>query len=181
MNTNPMLWPKWATEPVNIENYNNEWPILAKSLIEELKELYQFEATYFEHIGSTSVSGLPAKPVIDIIYPLENFLLIDNLVTALKRNDWHLIPPELDDKRDYSRTFVKVVNDRRHAHFHLILSESGDYELKKRFRDLLRINPLLVKEYSELKYHLAEKCRNDREAYTKAKSNFIASSLNKNI
>jgi len=181
MSIDPTQWPKWATEAICIENYKYEWAVAAERLIIELTELYPFEPTYFEHIGSTSVPGLSAKPIIDIIYPIENFLLIENIEFALKQNDWHLIPPELDNKGDYRRTFVKVVNDRRFAHFHLIISGSGDYELKKRFRDILRSNPLLVKQYSELKYHLVEKYTNDRESYTEAKSNFIISILKEEI
>ncbi len=177
MKIDPTPWPKWATEHIRIENYNDGWAAAAESLIIELNGLYQFESTYFEHIGSTSVPGLHAKPIIDIIYPIENFLSIENIDVALKRNDWHLIPPELDNKRDYSRTFVKVVNDSRFAHLHLILSESGDYELKKRFRDILRTQPLLVKKYSELKHHLAGRYKYDRESYTEAKSSFITSVL----
>ena len=177
MNIDPTIWPKWATEPIYVENYSVDWPITAERLIIELNELYPFDPKHFEHIGSTAVPGLSAKPIIDIIYPIENFSTIESIVSALKRNEWHLIPPELDNSRDYRRTFVKVVNDSRFAHLHLILPESGDYELKKRFRDILRTHPLLIKKYSELKYYLAEKYKNDRELYTEAKSNFITSVL----
>jgi len=153
----------------------------AANLLSELAELQLFDSKYFEHIGSTAVPKLSAKPIIDLMYPVENFLAVERIASALNQKEWYLIPPELDDKRDHRRTFVKVVNDRRYAHLHLILTESGDYELKKRFRDILRSHPILVKEYSELKILLAEKYKNDRESYTKAKSNFITSVLMRNI
>jgi len=181
MSNDPTNWPKWATESISIEDYNYDWPRIAEDVIVELSELYQFDAKHFEHIGSTAVPGLSAKPIIDIMYPIENFLAIESMASALTGKGWQLVPPELDDKRHHRRTFVKVVNDRRFAHLHVILYESGDYELKRKFRDILRTHPLLMKEYSELKYHLAEKYKNDRESYTEAKSDFITCVLETNI
>ena len=173
-------WPKWATEEIVIKSYNPEWPIIAVKLINELRELYDFGEVAFEHIGSTAVPGLSAKPIIDLIAPVENFDYTDTITKALITGNWNLIPPELDNKI-YRRTFVKVVNDKRYAHFHLVLSGSNELNRHVAFRDILRQHPEIVQAYSKLKLDLANKYKDDRERYTDAKSGFITSVLDKHL
>ena len=173
-------WPKWATEEIVIKSYNPEWPLIAVKLINELRELYDFGEVDFEHIGSTAVPGLSAKPVIDLIAPVENFDHIDIITKALAGNDWNLIPPELDNKT-YRRTFVKVVNDKRYAHFHMVLSGSNELNRHVAFRDILRQHPNIAQAYSKLKFELAREYKSDREKYTDAKSDFITSVLDKHL
>ena len=173
-------WPKWATEEIIIENYNPEWPLIAVELINELRDLYDFGEVDFKHIGSTAVPGLSAKPVIDLIAPVENFDHIDIITKALAGNDWNLIPPELDNKT-YRRPFVKVVNDKRYAHFHLVLNSSDELIRHVTFRDVLKQQPDIAQAYSKLKLDLANKYKDDRERYTDAKSDFIKAVLNKHL
>jgi len=173
-------WPKWATEEIVIESYNPEWPFIAVKLINELRDLYDFGEVDFEHIGSTAVPGLSAKPVIDLIAPVENFDHIDIITKALAINDWNLIPPELDNKT-YRRTFVKVVNDKRYAHFHTVLSGSDELIRQVIFRDVLKQHPGMVQAYSKLKLDLANKYKDDRERYTDGKSDFIKAVLDKHL
>ncbi|QXV63777.1 GrpB family protein [Mucilaginibacter sp. 21P] len=177
MNNESANWPKWATEPVNIEPYSNEWPVRYERIVTELNGLHPFAPHHLIHVGSTAVPGLAAKPIIDLAYPIPDFSAIEDILSVLEKKDWHLIPPELDAERYHRRTFVKVVDEHRYAHLHLLLSGSGKYDLLKRFRDILRAYPALVEEYADLKAQLAEKYQNDRELYTAAKSNFIMSAL----
>ncbi|QXV66784.1 GrpB family protein [Mucilaginibacter sp. 21P] len=177
MNNESTNWPKWATEQVHIEPYNPEWPVKYERLVTELTGLYSFDPDHLIHVGSTAVPGLAAKPIIDLAYPVPDFSETENILLVLGKKDWHLIPLELDAERYHRRTFVKVVDDRRFAHLHLILSGSGKYELIKRFRNILLAHPALVEEYADLKAQLAERYQNDRELYTAAKSNFITSVL----
>ncbi len=177
MNNELTNWPKWATEPVKIEPYSNEWPVSYKRLVTELTGLYPFDPDHLIHVGSTAVPGLAAKPIIDLAYPVADFSESENILSVLEKRDWHLIPPELDAERYYRRTFVKVVDNHRFAHLHLLLSGSGKYEFLKRFRDILRTYPAVVEDYADLKAQLAVKYQNDRELYTAAKSNFIMSVL----
>jgi len=103
---------------------------------------------------------------------VDNFDNIEAITSALEPESWHLIPPELTDK-DYQRTFVKVVKEKRFAHFHLMLTQGDEVARHLSFRDRLRQNPSLVNEYAQLKTELAEKFKNDREGYTEAKTEFI--------
>jgi GrpB-like predicted nucleotidyltransferase (UPF0157 family) len=171
-------WPVWATEAIIIEPYNPKWPSDAAELIKELKGLHGFDDTVFEHIGSTAVPGLCAKPIIDLISPINNFDDLDTIVECLKVNDWHLIPPDLD-QREYRRTFVKVVDNKRFAHLHLLLNGSNELKHHIEFRNILRQYRLLADDYAQLKIDLAKKYKGEREKYTEAKSDFIKATLQK--
>lgn len=171
-------WPAWATEAIIIEPYNPKWPADATKLIKELKDLYDFGNTAFEHIGSTAVPGLFAKPIIDLIGPVNNFDNLNAIVECLKVNDWHLIPPDLD-LREYRRTLVKVIDNKRFAHLHLVLNGSNELKQHIRFRNILRQYPLLANEYAQLKVDLAKRYKDEREKYTEAKTDFIKAALQK--
>jgi GrpB-like predicted nucleotidyltransferase (UPF0157 family) len=169
-------WPAWATEAIIIKEYDPAWPAIAVSLINELNVLYNFDSKGFEHIGSTAVVNLPAKPVIDLIAPIDNLDAVDAIAKAVKVENWNLILPDLDNK-GYRRTFVKVINDKRFAHFHLVLESSDELKRHIAFRDILRQNPSLAQDYARLKTDLATRYKNDREKYTDAKADFIKSAL----
>ncbi|HTI57717.1 GrpB family protein [Mucilaginibacter sp.] len=169
-------WPVWATEAVIIEDYNSAWPGIAAKLIAELANLYPFDPHLVEHIGSTSVHGLSAKPIIDLIIPIVNFDSIEAIVDVLRPANWNLIPPELDG-RDYRRTFVKVVNNKRFAHLHLVLANSKELKQHTDFRDILIRHPELVASYAQLKKKLAMLYKDDREKYSDAKTDFIKAAL----
>ncbi len=178
MNSKQGIWPEWATEEIVIEEYNTVWPLLAAILIRELKTLYKFDNESFEHIGSTAVPNLAAKPVIDIMLAVDNFDAIDAITLALEPENWNLIPPDLTDK-NYQRTFVKVVKEKRFAHFHLILNHEDEVTRHIAFRDLLRQNQSLANDYALLKKELAQTFKNDREGYTNAKAEFIKTALDR--
>lgn len=171
-------WPVWATEEIVIVDYNPAWPSIAAELEVELKSLYDFNSSQFVHIGSTAVPNLPAKPVIDLMVAIPDFSTINAIETALQTKNWHLIPPDLDN-REYRRTFVKVVNNKRFAHLHLILNNSDELVKHIAFRDILRHHPATADEYAQLKKELAEIYKNDRDAYTNAKTAFIIAVLDK--
>jgi len=177
MDNNPENWPAWATEKITIVPYDAEWPIMADELIDELNALYNFENKNFEHVGSTAVLNLPAKPIIDLILPVNNFKDLPIIVNSLKIRNWNLIPPELN-KKEGIRTFIKVKIDRRYAHLHLV-TDNNVIERYIKFRDILRRNQFVFDGYVKLKSQLALKYNGDREAYTMAKSSFIETVLNK--
>ncbi|MCQ4085356.1 GrpB family protein [Saccharibacillus sp. JS10] len=176
-NHNPE-WPVWATESVEIKPFDSEW--LAKGNVEG-KHLHQLLKPYgvnvVEHIGSTSVQGLPAKPILDLMAEIPSFDELDKVVAALLEQDWHYVPPELDGIPS-RRFFVKVKQDKRQCHLHLMLPGEERWERQLRFRDILRNRPHFVTEYAHLKMQLAERHKDDREAYTRAKTDFVARVLN---
>jgi GrpB-like predicted nucleotidyltransferase (UPF0157 family) len=125
-----------------------------------------------EHVGSTSVPGLSAKPVIDLLAPAKSLAASAEADGALTEAGWHLVPPELD-LRPWRRMYVLPEGDRRIAHLHLVERQHPRWRDTVRFRDELRRRPDLADAYSRLKLRAAKAHRQDREAYTEAKSAFI--------
>lgn len=166
-------WPVWATESIEIADPDSTW--LEKGKQEE-KQLYELLSPFgigqVIHIGSTSVPNLPAKPIIDIMADVDSFERITDISALLSSYDWHYVPPHLDNK-DWRRFFVKVKNNKRVAHLHLMLKGEQRWEKQLLFRDKLRDDPQLVFEYARLKSNLAKEFNLDREAYTEAKTKFV--------
>ncbi|CAB4678682.1 MAG: GrpB family protein [Actinobacteria bacterium] len=170
--------PKWATEEIVISPYSEQWPLVAHELITELSKVFASDALAIEHIGSTSIPGLAAKPIIDIMVMMKDFNTIDHnaLLLTQAHSAWHLVPPELDE-RPWRRFVVKVVGDHRFAHLHLVPEGQQRWEEHITFREALRADLELKARYSEVKKELAKVHRDDREAYTDGKAEFIQSVL----
>ena len=124
------------------------------------------------HVGSTAVPGLAAKPILDLQAAVLDFECAGPIARALAPAGWHLVPAELD-ARPYRRFLVLVVDDHRAAHLHLLLTGSARWSQQLAFRDALRADPALVRRYAELKQALAAEHRDDREAYTAGKAEFV--------
>ena len=125
------------------------------------------------HVGSTAVPGLEAKPIIDILVG------VSDLDTALACFEpladlGYLHAPYLADEMHW---FCKPDPARRTHHLHLVPKVSRRYRDELAFRDLLRADPRVADEYAALKRDLADRHRDDREAYTEAKGTFIRSAL----
>jgi len=125
-----------------------------------------------EHVGSTAVPGLAAKPIIDImpgVRTLEDGLRCISPIVAL---GYECIG-ELGIAR---RIYFRKGEPRSH-HVHLV-EHGGEFWLRHlAFRDLMRSRPDLVEQYAALKRELAAKVGSDREGYTEAKTPFIQAAL----
>lgn len=168
-----MIEPAWAYEEISIEPYSPSWPDRAAELIAGLRSEL---AGPIEFVGSTSVPGLPAKPIVDLMALIESFDFVDAFAIEVARIGWHYVPPALDG-RGYRRFFVHVVDDHRDAHLHLMLPGTSRWEEQLAFRDRLRSSVELRDAYAKLKQQLAVAHGDDREAYSAAKSEFIEAAL----
>jgi GrpB-like predicted nucleotidyltransferase (UPF0157 family) len=166
-------WPAWATAPVEVRPADPRWQLLGERLRGELDTvLDRWLAAPVEHVGSTAVPGLSAKPVIDLQAAVPDFDCAPAVADALGRSGWHLVPPELDD-RPWRRFFVQATGDVRVAHLHLLLAGSERWVQQLAFRDALRGEPDLRQRYQALKLQLAAEHADDREAYTEGKAAFV--------
>ncbi|MCZ8538150.1 GrpB family protein [Paenisporosarcina quisquiliarum] len=165
--------PVWAFETIELKKPD---PIWKDKGVREKEELYNllsvFSVKQVEHIGSTAIPNLPAKPIIDLMASIPSLELIHEIVENLSLHEWHYVPPELD-KQPWRRFFVKVKNDKRVAHLHLMQEGEERWEQQLKFRNKLRTNAHLAEEYATIKCHLAQEFNNDRESYTEAKTEFI--------
>lgn len=166
-------WPLWANESVEIVNANPDWQDKGRREEQQLYDLLSsLGISKVIHIGSTSIPGLPAKPIIDLMAETDSFNRVEDISAKLDTYDWHYVSPELDG-RPWRRFFVKVKNNKRVAHLHLMVKGTERWEQQLLFRNRLRENPQLVYDYSILKKELAKRFNQDREAYSKAKTEFI--------
>ena len=164
------MTPRVVEMPVYITAYDADWPQAFRRERELLQALVgEWLSGPVEHVGSTAVPGLAAKPVIDIMAGVES---LDASRPALARL------PELSYchfpyRSDVMHWLCKPGPQLRTHHLHLVPFESPLWRERIAFRDRLRADPALASEYARLKLELAERYRHDREAYTDAKAPFI--------
>ena len=157
--------------PVRIEPYDPSWPIrfeIERALI--AGAIAPWLIGPIEHIGSTAVPGLAAKPVIDIMAGVESLEASRPAIEPLKALSYCYAPYRANEKH----WFCKPSPEMRTHHLHLVPAGSAMWEEHIAFRDILRANAGVASEYAELKRRLAEIYRNDRDGYTDAKAPFIA-------
>ena len=123
-----------------------------------------------EHIGSTSVPGLKAKPIIDMIAAVKDLSIYTQLIEPLAKLGYEFMPEREFDDRVF---FPKGPQKNRTHHLSLVVENSEGWTGPIAFRDYLRNNPHERQEYQLLKERLAEQFPNDRASYTEAKASFI--------
>jgi GrpB-like predicted nucleotidyltransferase (UPF0157 family) len=126
-----------------------------------------------EHVGSTAVPGLRAKPVVDIVAPVVSLDAAQAAVPVLEADGWLFWAD--DPNRSYRLWFLRPTPAERTHHLYLMQHNHPELRGLLLFRDALRDDPALRRDYAALKQRLAEQHRTDRDAYTDAKSDFIRS------
>jgi len=132
-------------------------------------------AGMIEHIGSTAVPGLRAKPIIDVLAPVRSLAEAQDAVPALARDGWLFWPT--DPNRHYRLWFLRPSPDARTHHLQVIQHDDPAFRALVAFRDALRADAGLRSAYASLKSDLAETFRDDRDAYTNAKAEFVQAAL----
>jgi len=162
-------------EPVVIVPYDPTWPSLFAQLRDGIVAALGATALRVEHVGSTSVPGLAAKPIIDIdaVIPAETDL--PEAIRKLARVGY-----THEGERGIAGRHAFSQPSGLPAH-HLYVCDEHNPELWRHiaFRDYLRANPAEAASYGALKERLALRFGNDRDGYTDAKSAFIAEALSK--
>lgn len=161
-------------EPIRLAPADPEWPSRFKLEREVLGDVIgEWIVGGIHHVGSTAVPGLDAKPIIDILAGVRDLETARDCFEPLAVLDY-LYAPYLFEEMHW---FCKPDPGRRTHHLHLVPVGSQRYSDELAFRDRLRADPGLAADYLALKRRLAERHRNDREAYTDAKSAFIQAAL----
>ncbi|MBE50211.1 MAG: hypothetical protein CMP51_00705 [Flavobacteriales bacterium] len=126
-----------------------------------------------EHIGSTAINGISAKPIIDILIGI-NTNEIDSYIPKIKKLGF-IYEKKYEKKIENRRFFYKNKNNHREIHIHLVNKNTYWYKRHIAFRNALRQNALLKLQYQALKTKLSEKEWIDSNEYAEAKSPFIRS------
>ncbi len=156
--------------PVEIVPYDAAWPGLFEDERRKILDaIGPWLAGPVEHIGSTAVPGLAAKPVIDIMAGVASLDASRPAVPVLAVLGYCYFPY----RPDAEHWFCKPSPAFRTHHLHLVPLDSPQWSGALAFRDYLRLHPGTAAEYQELKTRLAREFHLDREAYTDAKGPFI--------
>ncbi len=152
-------------ERVLIILYDPDWPALFEAEKSRLLAAAPEAVAGVHHVGSTSVPGLAAKPVIDVLLVLHRPLddgEIDRVATGgfEYRGEYRIA-----GRQYFSRREAPAV------HVHAFVADHPDIDRMVAFRDYLRAHPNTAREYEALKWDLA--ARLDRASYTEAKTDFI--------
>jgi GrpB-like predicted nucleotidyltransferase (UPF0157 family) len=156
--------------PIEIAPYDPEWPARFREEREALgRILAPWLAGPIEHIGSTAVPGISAKPVIDIMAGVDTLEASRPAIAAAEGFGYCYFPY----RPDREHWFCKPSAAFRTHHLHLVPVTSLQWARSIAFRDFLRAHADVAAEYDVLKRRLAAEFTFDREAYTQAKSPFI--------
>lgn len=160
-----------ATKHIVVETYNAEWKKDFQSINMELKKALGNLVISIEHVGSTSVEGLSAKPIIDIDVVIEDRNKLNDTIDALNKIGYiHEGNQGIEGREAFK--YQGKEHLRKH---HLYVCAKDAFELKRHigFRDYLRMHPEAVEEYSRIKTEGAAKFPYDVDGYIEYKSSYI--------
>jgi GrpB-like predicted nucleotidyltransferase (UPF0157 family) len=161
-------------EAVSLAEYDPAWPAkFERERAQLAAAIGRWIEGGVDHVGSTAVPGLEAKPTIDILAGVESLESGRACFEPLGDLGYAYAPYLPADMH----WFCKPSPARREFHLHLVPVCSERYRDELAFRDLLRADPNLARAYVELKRSLAARFPADREAYTEGKTAFVARAL----
>jgi len=132
-------------------------------------------AAPIEHIGSTAVPGLRAKPIVDILAPVISLAAASSAIPTLQQDGWLFWPD--DTNRFYRLWFLRPDPAKRTHHLQIIQHDDPNGRALQLFRDALRADPALRQDYAALKERLAVQYCSDRNGYSDAKHDFVRAVL----
>lgn len=184
---------------LEIRQYDVRWPQLFEAEACALRSRIGGPGVRIEHIGSTAVPGLAAKPIVDILIGLPDRARTDDAVRAILQDPSCYYVSCFEDEMPFRRFFIgwlyplpgglpadRVIDSAEHpvlqcrnrrCHIHLVPKSHPFFEEHLRFRDLLRENDGLCREYELLKRSLAAREWASGADYAAAKGDFIRKAM----
>jgi GrpB-like predicted nucleotidyltransferase (UPF0157 family) len=165
---------------VELAPYHPEWVELFELEKRLLTDTFGDTIVAIEHVGSTAIPGMPAKPIIDInigVESLENARGMKDTFEGLGYEYRPFVPGHTFEDLRAQELYVKGPETKRTHHTHVTRYDSDFWKRSLLFRDYLRIHPDRAQEYAELKTRLAQDHADDREGYSQHKSQFILQTL----
>lgn len=155
---------------VELADYSESWVEEYEKEKETLERVLKDELIEIHHIGSTSIPGLKAKPVIDILAVIPSLDDIDKVEEKLKEYDYENRGHQGVEDRYF---FAKGPEDARSHYVHFVEPKSNTYYNQVYFKKYLLEHPEYIKQYCDLKTDLASKYADERPKYTQGKNEFI--------
>jgi len=156
---------------VQLVAHHPGWAALAATACREIQRLAGDLIADLQHVGSTAVTDLPAKPILDIAAAVQTLETIPELIKRLPTMGYIY---RGDGGADGGHLFVQESSpDVRTIHLHVVDIHDTQWRNYLLFRDLLRREPDIRQRYAALKQDLSHRFRDDRKSYTDAKHDFI--------
>ncbi len=160
-------------QPVALADADPAWPAMFEAERRRIEDAMPGTFVAIEHIGSTAVPGLRAKPLIDMLAGVRS---LDEMFALNETMDrvGYTTSPALNASLKTRQWFMRQTGGVRKYHLHAVVHGSDDWTTRLHFRDRLRAEPALCLRYVALKEELACRFAGNREAYTEGKADFIA-------
>lgn len=181
MNAKPLHVERALHERVEIVPYDPAWPALFAEEAARLRAQLPAELIgRIEHFGSTAVPGLAAKPIIDMLVEVSSMEdVVQRIAPILKRAGYEFFWRDRERGLPgvaYAWFIRRDAAGRRTHHIHCLEKGSLEWE-RLLFRDYLRTHPEAAAQYGALKRRVAAEYPDDRVAYARAKTDFIADAM----
>jgi len=160
--------------PIVISESQADWPGQFEDERQNILTILGSMAHRVEHIGSTAVPGLPAKPTIDVLVEIPDESGAADLIIERMETAGYIRMHEQLDHLMFVKGYTPQGLCEQSFHIHMATKDQGSMWERVQFRDYLLAHPEVASAYARLKYHLAAQYKYDREAYTEAKTEFIA-------
>ena len=157
---------------IRLEEHNQEWQINFQKEKQRLVKALVDVAMEVEHIGSTSIAGLAAKPIIDILIGLHDFSIADAHIPSIEKLDYRYMK-QYEEVMPFRRFFIQEQHGIRTHHIHMVLIHGEFWKRHLAFRDYLHLHPVEKLQYETLKKELSQREWIDENDYAAAKSAFI--------
>lgn len=169
-------------DEVHLSDYDPQWATLfeeEKAFLEQT--IPELLSGRIEHFGSTAVPGLTAKPIVDMLIEITSAEQVNDTVPAIFEPlgyDYFWRPLNDGSGKHYPWLIKRGNHGQRTHHLHMVEANSPLWD-RLLFRDYLCTHPEVAQAYNELKQELTEQFPNDRIAYTKGKTEFVYSIMDK--
>jgi GrpB-like predicted nucleotidyltransferase (UPF0157 family) len=161
---------------VKLVKHNPKWRQIFKREEKKIRKIFGQEALDVQHIGSTAIPGILAKPIIDIALIVSSLKRAKQNISKFKKIGYEL---KKNDTKKERLFFTKGPENNRTHYLHVGEAGSGYAEDMILFRDYLRNNKTAARKYSELKKKLAKEYQERREIYTAKKEKLVKEMVKK--
>ena len=158
----------WELFPIFLTEHNPYWAEWYEEEVAQLKNILPSDTEY-HHIGSTAISGIWAKPIIDILIVVKDNGQLKETADILQKSGY-IVMSENGSRIFLNKGYTESGFAERVFHLHLRLENDKD---EIYFRDYLNAHFEVAKEYEKLKLELWKKYEHNRDAYTDAKTEFV--------
>ena len=169
---------------IKIVEFNKQWAETFQSIKLVISQSLNDLIIGVEHIGSTSIKGLGAKPILDIDIVIKSYDVFHKVTLGLEKigyfyqEEWSYEGREAFGRKDISTPWDGKGTHWMEHHLYVCNKDSKELERHLAFRDYLRNNPKAVIEYEKIKRNLADTVK-DKKSYTLGKTEFINKILEK--